>query len=165
MRNQRRQITLLHSIEQCEQGHWATAILLSYLLKVVPIAKAAMAQVTERIKKTFPSLDSSPPLSACWIGKKATPMAKFKTQFKARPTLPAAFKAWLGITSGRTTHVTGPSPTEKATTKRIIPTIERPEALVLMPNARSKAAKHMIEVGKTRRRLLPSRCHSVGQYL
>lgn len=125
------------------------------------IATAAMAQVTERMKKTFPSLDSTPPLSVCWIGKKAAPMAKFKTQFKARPTLPAAFTAWLGITSGSTTHVTGPSPIEKAATKRTIPTMERPAALVLMPNARSKAAKHMIEVGKTRRRLLPSRCHNI----
>lgn len=120
-----------------------------------------MAQVTESMKKTSPSLDSTPPLSVCWIGKKVAPMAKFKTQFKARPTLPAALTAWLGITSGSTTHVTGPSPTEKATTKRMIPTIERPAALVLMPNARSKAAKDMIEVGKTRRRLLPSRCHDI----
>jgi hypothetical protein len=78
----------------------------------------------------------------------------------ASPTLPEAVLASWGITSERTTQVTGPRPIEKAQTKATIEAAERAATELLIPIARVMAATLMTSVGKSNRGLDPTRYSS-----
>lgn len=84
-------------------------------------------------------------------------MAKFRLQFSASPTDPAAVTACLGITSGRTTHVTGPRPIEKAATKVNMAMTERICDGAFRPIARRREEMDMATAEKSRMGLEPRR--------
>lgn len=90
------------------------------------------------------------PASQCWRGKNDAPIPKFKVQFRARPTDPAAVTARFGMTSGRTTQVTGPRPSEKAATKVRIAMTDRGWEGALRPIA-SRREEMDIAVAENRR--------------
>jgi hypothetical protein len=84
-------------------------------------------------------------------------MIKLVVQLTASPTLPEAVLASWGITSERTTQVTGPNPIEKAHTKATIEAAERPAMEPLIPMESVTAATLMTSVGKSNNGLEPTR--------
>jgi hypothetical protein len=83
----------------------------------------------------------------------------------ARPTDPAAVTACFGMTSGRTTQVTGPRPTLKAATNERMPMTERAWASVLRPTASRSAATDMMVEEKSKIGLDPTRWASQFELL
>lgn len=84
-------------------------------------------------------------------------MIKLVDQLTASPTLPEAVLASFGMTSDRTTHVTGPRPIEKAMTNTTIAVAEMAAVDVLIPIARAMAATVMTAVGPSRSGRDPTR--------
>jgi len=78
-------------------------------------------------------------------------------QLTAKPTLPDAVLASDGITSERTTQVTGPKPIEKAQTKATIEAADNAAIELLIPMASVRAATLMTSVGKSSSGLDPTR--------
>lgn len=92
---------------------------LSYLPKVQLTLTRLTAQKAAKAKKTFPSPDRSPYLSASpsshsCNGKKVAETTKLVIAFRLSPTDPPAVRALGGRTSDRTHQVTGPVPRPNA---------------------------------------------------
>jgi hypothetical protein len=89
-------------------------------------------------------------------------MIKLVDQLTANPTLLDAVLASFGMTSDKTTQVTGPRPMENDMTNVTIAVAETAAVEVLIPIAKANAAIDMIAVGHRIKGREPTLCISVS---